>query len=1024
MSNGEIVAGLRQRWRLLDQVGEGDAGEVFWVESLLEQKSAVLKRPRSRAFATDILRQATQIRNEGRLLAALSSPGVDTARRVRVPALLDESPAAVEYGEKTFIIIEKAEGIDLATLARCARYGPAHHLPSHLAADPLLLMWVHRLAERGRLPAAFLAGVLSSALNYLDDIHKRELQSESIAYSGIIWNDVKPDHLYWAPLRPDAGSSDLDQPLLTLIDWGNGQLLQSDGATKDRQFSWLDDVYQFLVEIGKFLREEHPEFHERMQWPVEIQRGVEIQEIALDLGSRLESFNAVAQQELRDLRRKELELASISEPTMSDYHELETIQRQILDYGVFPDHMRFSAFFNRLARTLCDQENWSDLEQVVGIARRFQPQSAEKWDLVARLLGGLLEKPVEARDVFRKSLSASLSSDWPGAYWELTSALPACCSQEWLLEIARQMRQLHFGVDPDLNTPFVAVNRLYYTLQSAAQRAEVLRPLPLTGEPQEDRMIPPTNPSGLDTLLQIFSTEVVKKWQELEPHPPNAGVDYAGVDSLLDEIEEALPGTRQSLDIALMQARAQVNLVLDAWRQQDFDAARRGLRQAFLWDPERRRMLTAERAIRSAPEWLVRLRQGAAAGEPFDDFLTNLELAGRELRTQVAPSPWLDRILETLKNLRKGSRPADLIIAQPEILNDLPWLSEYRSREAINLPRSRPFSFERPVQTPPPGIVKGVTEGVLGPNQAVTLAEPLDSWIPEARGSSARVFGAVVHGEGGLFALKLMRPDRRDYALPLFREEAQILAIMRDVSGVIPLLELGYLKLHDGQDLPGEDRSIPAGHLRGSLQRYSPEETQNFLAVLEQRAASGWLPYLLLERIPPDHNLMAYCDAGRTHGWFLPLKESLFLGIQICDILQIAHDRNIVYRDHKLLHYYWDPAQQGIRMIDWNIARRHSEGVSAAEKQFDLVQFAARALHHILTGRPAPGALPLGPNRPEDIEQSAHQYAVQWTYDDERLPNVVKDLLERSLVDGYVSARDLRSDLYSIYQQLPDSDAI
>jgi hypothetical protein len=107
-------------------------------------------------------------------------------------------------------------------------------------------------------------------------------------------------------------------------------------------------------------------------------------------------------------------------------------------------------------------------------------------------------------------------------------------------------------------------------------------------------------------------------------------------------------------------------------------------------------------------------------------------------------------------------------------------------------------------------------------------------------------------------------------------------------------------------------------------------------------------------------------------------------------------------------------------LIDWNIARRFVEGISPAERSFDLVQFAARALHHILTGRPAPGALPMGPNRPEEIEQAAHQYNPNWTYDDERLPNRLKDILSGVLAEEYTTARALRQDLLDIYRQIPE----
>jgi ribulose kinase len=105
-------------------------------------------------------------------------------------------------------------------------------------------------------------------------------------------------------------------------------------------------------------------------------------------------------------------------------------------------------------------------------------------------------------------------------------------------------------------------------------------------------------------------------------------------------------------------------------------------------------------------------------------------------------------------------------------------------------------------------------------------------------------------------------------------------------------------------------------------------------------------------------------------------------------------------------------------MIDWNIAKRYTEGFSDAERQFDLVQFGARALHHILTGRPAPGALPLGPNRPEEIENASLSYTVKWTYDDERLPNLVKELLEQVLNQGYTHIRDLQTDLVQVYEQV------
>jgi serine/threonine protein kinase len=124
----------------------------------------------------------------------------------------------------------------------------------------------------------------------------------------------------------------------------------------------------------------------------------------------------------------------------------------------------------------------------------------------------------------------------------------------------------------------------------------------------------------------------------------------------------------------------------------------------------------------------------------------------------------------------------------------------------------------------------------------------------------------------------------------------------------------------------------------------------NFISDLETRINQGWLPYLAIELFDQADNLLVHCDTGFTRGRFLPTLEGLVMAIQICDILEAAHLRNIIYRDHKILHYYWKERSNGIFMIDWNIAKRFPEGLSENEVQFDLVQFGARALHYIRLG--------------------------------------------------------------------------
>jgi hypothetical protein len=537
------------------------------------------------------------------------------------------------------------------------------------------------------------------------------------------------------------------------------------------------------------------------------------------------------------------------------------------------------------------------------------------------------------------------------------------------------------------------------------------------GSPSEDPK------PALESVLQAIRDEVLPRWTQLEPDPPDAGIEYREVERSLEIARELLPEAAIALDGTLVQPRAQTAIVLDAWARQDFPTARRALQQALFWDPERRRFLQADRAIQTAPDWLFEVRRGVSPDDPLQDCIARLELDGRDLRNQVGPAPWLDALLEALRLLRRGADPADVLIQLPQVRDDLGWLLALEHEQPVWASPNRTLRLER---FPAPAGVRpsqfGQKEAPLGDLRGVLLGEALDTWASEARGSSARLFLGSLASSGEAArpaAMKLMRPDKIDYALPLFREEARILSLLQDVPGVTPLLECGFIKLdQDGQPaLPPEERGTSAEGLRGQALRYGLDSIHNFLADLDNRLDQGWIPYLALEKQEQADNLLLHVDTGHTGGRFLPVLEGLVMAIQICDILDIAHTRNIIYRDHKILHYYWKEPFNSIFTIDWNVAKRYPEGLSTAETQFDLVQLGARALHYIFCGRSAPGALPMGPNRPEEIEAAAHSYTVQWTYDDRRLPKDLKDLLEAVLTGGYTSARLLRDDLRAAYEK-------
>ena len=1005
MDIGNIVIGQGKKWQLVNKLGEGDAGEVYLVVSLLEGKTAILKRPRRSAFPSDVLRQASQIAAEGNILRALSGVSFPSGEtRLATPALLDHSPSDAGVGEGVFIVIEQARGYDLLSLLRLARSGRVDEIPTPPGAENAF--FVRRLAEIGVVPEAILVRSLLGVISLLEKIHSVEVWTDGRKQHGVLWNDVKPEHLYWDPARL----------CLTVIDWGNGSFLGVDGASKDRQRSAADDYHQFVLALGGFLSDASPELYERLAWPQDISPAGAYSRGVKPLKKRLLWLHKEQANHLKVLRTAESRLYTDLRPALSHLSQSDELHRQIVSLGEMPD---FSGALNvhaRVALQLAAANNLEDFQRVCAKTALLPTSPREKWEVLADIAGIAIRQNADqgdnSIDSISSALSAGVADDWPALLWDLFERSRDGPLPDWWGDVSQGVRRVQLKLDDDTLPPDVLVSRVFYTLQTAILQM---------GDKNHARTADEL--PAREGLLRIFEEEVVRKWKEVEPAPPNSGIGYTEIDGLIEGIQAILPDARAQLDKALAQPKAQAEIVLSAWDRKDFETARQGLRRLLLWDPNRRRLLQADMALQGAPRWLSKVRQGAGKDEPFHDFLTSLELAGRGLRNRVGGAQWLDLILDALKRLRKGAGAVDLIMEHPEITSEIPWLHEFQSREILALPHSRPLSLERDGTMPDRvKTVAGVVEGRLGLDLDLHLEEPLDTWMAEARGSSARVFAGNARDRAGRLsslAIKIMRPDRLEYALPLFKEEAHILSLLRDVPGVTPLVECGFIRLEPGMDLPGDESQATAAHLSGELIRYGAEEVQNFLTPIEGQLARGWFPYLALVRRDHQYNLVKFCDVGYTRGWFLPLREGLLLGIQICDILQIAHDRNIAYRDHKILHFYWDPASHGVVTIDWNIAKRHAQGFSDSERQFDLVQFGARALHHILTGRPAIGALPLGPNKPEEIESASLSYPVNWTYDDERLPFRLKEILEQLLNGGYAQVKDLRHDLVQVYEQAP-----
>jgi serine/threonine protein kinase len=1006
--DNEIVSGQQAAWSLLKKLGEGDAGEVYQVESLSGGQPAILKRPTRSAFAGEIYRQASQIRTEAKIIKALSAAfQQDPARLVGVPAFLDQSKPGADFQERYFIVIERAPGLDLGFLGRVTQLGVSSQDDlDGLSSDERA--FVNFIAASRRIPARTLMTILHRLMGLVDEIHSLRVTEDGTDAWGMVWNDVKPDHLFW----------DVKRSFLTVIDWGNAHFLDADRTTSNRQFSWADDYRQLFEEMGRFLSIAAPDLSARLDWPGQL--SVENASPA-GIAALKERLEAALQQEedgCAETRAEEEHLLQAGAGGEAPLAEIEAVQARILNYGELPDFAGALRYASSYAVRLTTEDRLDDLRGVCDWVAGLPGADPSQWRLICDLAQIPGRSEGQQRQLFLDGIQAAICQDWETLLWKILAAIQGYPEPDWWQDITALVRRSALGPDGEAPRPFVAVSRFTFALQAAIRRMEDHPSRP--GERPSD----PHSPLGrAQSLVRRMKEDVLGGWPQLDPDPPDCGLSYDGIRRVLAEARELLPNELRTLQNVLASSERQAGLVLSAWAQGDFLHAGQGLRCLLLWDPDRRRVLAADRAVSAAPEYLNKVHLGPQPGDNFPEWITTLEFRGRELRNQVGPAPWLDAILESCKQIRKGVWPSDLFKKNPAVLHEMPWLRKF---ERIELVPAEPAS-DQPAQgallAAAPFEMHGVAPGPLGAEGAVALVEPLDTWAPEAKGSSARVLLGFLQGLNDQrieAAVKLMRMDKVSYSLPLFREEIRVLDQMRGVPGVTRLLECGFMILDEGSQLP-LDAAAPDTPAAGRVVRIGPDSTPEFLDRIEEKIKEGWIPYLALEKEKQDDSLLLLCDSGVRRGQYLPLVTLLQMSIQICDILQAAHERNVVYRDHKILHYYWRPEANGIYVIDWNVARYHPQGLTETDIHMDLVQFGARGLHHILTGRTAPGALPLGPTRPEEIERAAQSYQAQWTYDDQRLSSGLRTILERVLGGEYRRAVELGDDLKRAMMLLPNA---
>ncbi len=238
-----------------------------------------------------------------------------------------------------------------------------------------------------------------------------------------------------------------------------------------------------------------------------------------------------------------------------------------------------------------------------------------------------------------------------------------------------------------------------------------------------------------------------------------------------------------------------------------------------------------------------------------------------------------------------------------------------------------------------------------------------------ALGHYARVLDALDRRSGHVVAFKVLRPEHLSpdgeirWEYRAFANEADLLMKLAGSPHIVDLLDCGFIA--DPGEAPNSGE-IATFHV----------DAMGFIQSLSEYAERGWRPYLALQNLPRANNLLYTMKPNQAGSrWRLPSEEGLALALQFAEMLKLAHQKGIVYLDHKLEHVYWDGLQ--LRIIDLNSSRQ-LEGTTASDTQYfrmDIHNLCVGILYPIFTGlspqkstlRPQPGNIAEAESRYRDI---------------------------------------------------------
>lgn len=630
----------KKKWLAKQKLSEGDAGEVYTVslnDTSFESSEAIAKCPKDNPVYA--IRQATQIKLEGEILAVLQKSQVHSDHySIKTTNLLDSALATEKRPEKFFIVIDKAAGISLDKLHKIIQGGIRPKDLQTLSKSDLLL--AKNVAELKHVPDFVILSSIDGIIRLLDFAHSHKTIIAESEKSGIVWNDPKPNHVFWSCADKSV----------TVIDWGNGNFLEKDGVTADRETNADKDFMQFLVEFGRFLNEISPSLFHELAWNLAPELETVDSSMRV-LRDTLETALAKRANEIQILQEKERRILQSENFSSASTEKLHQTHKEIVAQGLIPDFASAESHYFKAIISFAKEWKFSECEHLLKKINGQPLDEMDRWVLIEKILN-YRSKSHQNEIAFSKGIVAVCEQKWSDIMWNLAEQPHT----KDFTDIAKDVRKLAFGIEKNIHFPFEALVEVRKNLEKDSPQTEIIKTIINAWR---------ANPRELDKAEDVvvvvdFTNSYLKDLQSLLNFQPASS--------------EA-----KTLIRSYEQPKIQILAFKDRWQNRDFEGAQQVLRRIFIMDPDRLRTPWASEILVDAQNWLFEfknlkkenikqhdseslfknvinsLRQiGKTRDNRHEEKPVDLVARGKIYQNIFGEADWLDRRIKALELFSSG----------------------------------------------------------------------------------------------------------------------------------------------------------------------------------------------------------------------------------------------------------------------------------------------------------------------------------------------------------------------------------